>query len=54
MESVLNSLDKNDNLQLSKKVGGMDRQVAKLNKSIEKIDIYSGANLVCDNFECRG
>lgn len=24
------------------------------NKSIEKIDIYSGANLVCDNFECRG
>ena len=26
-----------DTAQLTKKVGGMDRQIAKLNKSIEKI-----------------
>ena len=30
-------VDSKDTAQLTKKVGGMDRQIAKLNKSIEKI-----------------
>ena len=30
-------VDSKDTTQLTKKVGGMDRQIAKLNKSIEKI-----------------
>lgn len=34
---VLDLVDGNDTAQLTKKVGGMDRQIAKLNKSIEKI-----------------
>ena len=34
---VMNLLDEKDTAQLTKKVGGMDRQIAKLNKSIEKI-----------------
>lgn len=37
LESVCGILDGNDTAQLTKKVGGMDRQIAKLNKSIEKI-----------------
>ena len=37
LESVMNLLDEKDTAQLTKKVGGMDRQIAKLNKSIEKI-----------------
>ena len=37
LEGVLNSFDGKETAQLTKKVGGMDRQIAKLNKSIEKI-----------------
>ena len=37
LEGVLNILDEKDTAALTKKVGGMDRQIAKLNKSIEKI-----------------
>ena len=37
LENVMNMLDEKDTAQLTKKVGGMDRQIAKLNKSIEKI-----------------
>ena len=37
LENVLSMLDEKDTAQLTKKVGGMDRQIAKLNKSIEKI-----------------
>ena len=37
LEAVMNLLDGKDTAQLTKKVGGMDRQIAKLNKSIEKI-----------------
>ncbi len=35
--SVMKYIDEKATTQLSKKVGGMDRQIAKLNKSIEKI-----------------
>ena len=37
LENVMGLLDKKETAQLTKKVGGMDRQIAKLNKSIEKI-----------------
>ena len=37
LEEVVSLVDNKDTAQLSKKVGGMDRQLAKLNKSIEKI-----------------
>ena len=37
LEEVMSVVDNNDTSQLTKKVGGMDRQIAKLNKSIEKI-----------------
>ena len=37
LEGALELLDAKDTAQLTKKVGGMDRQIAKLNKSIEKI-----------------
>ena len=37
LSNVLSILDEKDTAQLAKKVGGMDRQIAKLNKSIEKI-----------------
>ena len=37
LEEVLSIVDSKDTTQLTKKVGGMDRQIAKLNKSIEKI-----------------
>jgi len=37
ISEVMGLLDEKDTAQLSKKVGGMDRQIAKLNKSIEKI-----------------
>ena len=37
LENVMNLLGEKDTAQLTKKVGGMDRQIAKLNKSIEKI-----------------
>ena len=37
LENALTLLDEKDTAQLTKKVGGMDRQIAKLNKSIEKI-----------------
>lgn len=37
LEGALDLLDANDTSKLTKKVGGMDRQIAKLNKSIEKI-----------------
>ena len=37
LEGVKVSLDDNNTTQLTKKVGGMDRQIAKLNKNIEKI-----------------
>ncbi len=37
LEKVCDILDEKDTVQLTKKVGGMDRQIAKLNKSIEKI-----------------
>ena len=34
---AMSLLDEKDTALLSKKVGGMDRQIAKLNKNIEKI-----------------
>lgn len=37
LEEAMSMIDPKDTLQLTKKVGGMDRQIAKLNKSIEKI-----------------
>ena len=37
LEEVVSLIDNKDTIQLTKKVGGMDRQLAKLNKSIEKI-----------------
>ena len=37
LTNVMDLLDEKDTAQLTKKVGGMDRQIAKLNKSIEKI-----------------
>ena len=37
LEEMVSLVDNKDTAQLSKKVGGMDRQLAKLNKSIEKI-----------------
>ena len=37
LETVMSLLDDKESAQLYKKVGGMDRQIAKLNKSIEKI-----------------
>ena len=37
LSETLSLLDNKDTAQLTKKVGGMDRQIAKLNKSIEKI-----------------
>lgn len=37
LQSVCELLDEKDTAQLTKKVGGMDKQIAKLNKSIEKI-----------------
>ena len=37
LAEVMILLDEKNTAQLSKKVGGMDRQIAKLNKSIEKI-----------------
>ena len=37
LESMMNLIDEKDTAQLTKKIGGMDRQIAKLNKSIEKI-----------------
>jgi len=37
LETVLSIIDEKDTAMLTKKVGGMDRQIAKLNKSIEKI-----------------
>ena len=37
LEAVMSNFDPKDTAQLTKKVGGMDRQIAKLNKSIEKI-----------------
>lgn len=37
LEEVMTLIDPKDTAQLTKKVGGMDRQIAKLNKSIEKI-----------------
>ena len=37
LQNVIKSMDDNSTEQLTKKVGGMDRQIAKLNKSIEKI-----------------
>ena len=37
LEEVVSLMDNKDTAQLTKKVGGMDRQLAKLNKSIEKI-----------------
>ncbi len=37
LEKVMDTLDTKETEQLTKKVGGMDRQIAKLNKSIEKI-----------------
>ncbi len=37
LSEVMSSIDSKDTAQLTKKVGGMDRQIAKLNKSIEKI-----------------
>ncbi len=37
LEEVMTKIDPKDTAQLTKKVGGMDRQIAKLNKSIEKI-----------------
>ena len=40
LESIMSSFDEKDTQQLTKKVGGMDRQIAKLNKSIEKIASY--------------
>ena len=37
LEEVVSLMDNKDTAQLTKKVGGMDKQLAKLNKSIEKI-----------------
>ena len=37
LEEVVSLVDNKDTEQLTKKVGGMDKQLAKLNKSIEKI-----------------
>ena len=37
LAEVMTLIDPKDTAQLTKKVGGMDRQIAKLNKSIEKI-----------------
>ena len=37
LEEVIEKVDAKETIQLTKKVGGMDRQIAKLNKSIEKI-----------------
>ncbi len=37
LERVAGMLEEKDTAQLTKKMGGMDRQIAKLNKSIEKI-----------------
>ncbi len=37
LETAMSLLDDKSTVQLTKKVGGMDRQIAKLNKSIEKI-----------------
>ena len=37
LEEILSIAENKDTAQLTKKVGGMDRQIAKLNKSIEKI-----------------
>ena len=37
LESAMSVMNPKDTAQLTKKVGGMDRQIAKLNKSIEKI-----------------
>ena len=37
LEEVMSLVDNKDTVQLTKKVGGMDKQLAKLNKSIEKI-----------------
>ena len=37
LEEVVTLVDNKDTVQLTKKVGGMDKQLAKLNKSIEKI-----------------
>ena len=37
MEEIVSLMDNKDTVQLTKKVGGMDKQLAKLNKSIEKI-----------------
>lgn len=37
LEEVVSLIDNKDTAQLTKKVGGMDKQLAKLNKSIEKI-----------------
>ncbi len=37
LEEVMTLVDNKDTAQLTKKVGGMDKQLAKLNKSIEKI-----------------
>ena len=37
MEEIVSLMDNKDTAQLTKKVGGMDKQLAKLNKSIEKI-----------------
>ena len=37
LEDVMSKVDTKDTAQLTKKVGGMDRQIAKLNKCIEKI-----------------
>ncbi len=40
LETVLSLINEKDSASLTKKVGGMDRQIAKLNKSIEKIASY--------------
>jgi len=37
LEKILAQMEEKDTAQLTKKVGGMDKQIAKLNKSIEKI-----------------
>ena len=37
LENIMEFVDSNETAQLTKKMGGMDRQIAKLNKSIEKI-----------------
>ena len=40
LETIMNSFGEKNTQQLTKKVGGMDKQIAKLNKSIEKIASY--------------